>query len=653
MIHRAYFAIISGTLIVFLSACNFMSLLQPTATAIPPTPTPLPPTELTICLAYEPQSLYPYGLTSQVARDVLQAIYDGPIDTIDGKAQPIILEKLPAFQDGSASLTPVSVQAGDTVVNTYGELVSLQAGTQIFPSGCSTPACALTWDGSAPLQLDQPSADFRLLPGLTWSDGQPLLASDSVYSFELAADADTPVSKTRVNQTAEYSALDERTVHWVGKPGLVTDSLQEFFWMPLPQHAWGSYSAAQLLEAEESTRRPLGWGAYVLEEWQPGEYMRLKKNPGYFRAAEGLPKFDHVIFKFTDPYGDTNMANLKFNRAPFDQFRYDVGEFEKQVEQSGCDLISSSIDMNDQLEVLHILQIYYQDPAVRIMPGPAKEAEWLLFNQTPTQADQLSFFQDINLRRAVTQCVDRESLVEEIFYDLYQVPKEISFSTTGSQHANLSLIFDPANAQDSLTDMGWLDENPNDDYPRVAQGVNGVLDGSQLALKYLVKDDDFSLAVANHVKQDLLKCGIQINLIKVPTEVFWDSSQKHSVFNGDFHLAQLSWMLPLENPCLLFANESYLHLNDLDTNLNFMGFDHREVNAICSSLNATHLAADRLTKIEQLQTILNQEIALVPLYEKPSLMVARNDFCQEQIPNGEQSELVHIEQFDYQPACLP
>lgn len=84
-----------------------------------------------------------------------------------------------------------------------------------------------------------------------------------------------------------------------------------------------------------------------------------------------------------------------------------------------------------------------------------------------------------------------------------------------------------------------------------------------------------------------------------------------------------------------------------------MGFDHPEVNAICSSLNATYLSEDWLASIELLQTILNQEIALIPLYEKPNLTVARNDFCQEQFLGSDQSELARIEQFDYQPVCLP
>jgi peptide/nickel transport system substrate-binding protein len=111
----------------------------------------------------------------------MQTIFDGPLDILNGEPgwQP---GKLPNLVT-AALFTPVAVAGGDVVINTAGYLVSLQAGVQVFPSGCTTAACSVTWDGTAPLQMDQLTAVFKLKPGLTWSDGQPLKASDSVYSF--------------------------------------------------------------------------------------------------------------------------------------------------------------------------------------------------------------------------------------------------------------------------------------------------------------------------------------------------------------------------------------------------------------------------------------------------------------------------------------
>ena len=43
-----------------------------------------------------------------------------------------------------------------------GQLVALAKGVTVFPSGCSAPDCAQTWDGSAALQMDQLSVTFKI-----------------------------------------------------------------------------------------------------------------------------------------------------------------------------------------------------------------------------------------------------------------------------------------------------------------------------------------------------------------------------------------------------------------------------------------------------------------------------------------------------------
>ncbi|MFN7037261.1 MAG: hypothetical protein ACK4SN_12950, partial [Bellilinea sp.] len=54
----------------------------PTDTPVP-TSTPVPPRELTICVGQEPLSLYLYGGSgSRAMWNILEAIYDGPIDTL-------------------------------------------------------------------------------------------------------------------------------------------------------------------------------------------------------------------------------------------------------------------------------------------------------------------------------------------------------------------------------------------------------------------------------------------------------------------------------------------------------------------------------------------------------------------------------------------
>jgi len=597
---------------------------------------------LTVCLAYEPESLYLYAASSQAARDVLQAVYDGPFNEIDGEIQPVILKNLP-----EVTYTQINAQAGDRVVNVHGQVVSLQTGTRVFPSGCRQSDCMIEWDGSSALLMDQPHVTFQLRDGLTWSDGQPLTAADSVYSYTLASDPATPNDKTSVEQTAGYAALDETTLLWTGLPGLVTDSYTNYFWSPLPQHAWGAYSASELLTAETAARSPLGWGAYMLDEWKAGEYIRLVKNPFYFRADEGLPKFDVLLFKITDGYGDTNLANLKFEREPYAQFKYDLGEYQAEVDQYGCDLVSTTVDMTDQLNVLNILLNYFSDPAVKVAGGSGKQAAWLLFNRRSGADGAATLFDSLQMRQATAACLERGELADAVFHNLVQIPDAFTFDGNDSPAGpNAALSPDPARGRTLLEENGWQAGEA-----RTALNVAGIPDGTALSLNYLTVNDSLSLAAAQQVQASLTQCGFQVNITAVPAQVYWDKNAPESVFQGKWDMAQINWELPLENPCPLFASAAIPGAENDFAGLNFSAFADDGVDAICSQLEITTLSADRQALLDELQAILDQDLAVIPLYTYANLMVSRDDLCDFKVSSA--SELAGIESFDYGAGCLP
>ncbi len=113
--------------------------------------------------------------------------------------QPVILEKMPSLADGDAQIVPVSVKAGMMVVDANGNLTALATGTPVRPSSCRSDDCVIKYDGVSPLQMDQMLVTFHMRSDITWSDGTPLTADDSVYAYQLAADKDTPGSKFLIN----------------------------------------------------------------------------------------------------------------------------------------------------------------------------------------------------------------------------------------------------------------------------------------------------------------------------------------------------------------------------------------------------------------------------------------------------------------------
>ncbi|MCK4473122.1 MAG: hypothetical protein KAW49_15175, partial [Anaerolineae bacterium] len=234
----------SLAILAILALCT--ACTEPTVPPIPtptltPSPTPEPKT-LVVCLPDEPDSLYIYGTDDLAAQHVWQVIYDGPLDNRNYAYQPVILTHLPSLANGSAALETIAVQSGDRVLAASGEVAELASGVMVKDASGQRVA----FDG-APILMQQMVVTFTLHHDLYWSDGVLLTADDSVFSFELATDAATPTDKHIIERTADYHAVDVRTVVWSGIPGFLDHAYFLNFWHPLPRHAWGHLSAAELL----------------------------------------------------------------------------------------------------------------------------------------------------------------------------------------------------------------------------------------------------------------------------------------------------------------------------------------------------------------------------------------------------------------------
>ena len=574
-------AIILISLAFAISACQVLNPVPPTATPIPPTPTPLPPRELTICLGSEPESLFPYRANSADAKLVMQAIFDGPIDTINGEPVPVILEKIPDLADGSAYFTPVGVAAGDVVINTAGYLVSMQAGVQVFPTGCTSPACAVTWDGVTPIQMDQLTANYKLKPGLTWSDGQPLKASDSVYSFNIASDPATPADKLSSDLTAAYTATDDLTIQWVSKPGLADDHFEKYFWAPLPEHAWGGFSTSELLDSDEVNFAPIGWGAYVIDAWTKGESLRLVKNPAYFRAGEGLPYFEILNFKFIGPMdGQADLQFVKDNCDIVADSALDIasmGALKDALEGSGFKLATYA---SGRLEMaaFGIAPVSYDD------------------GYYPFGGDRQDLFGDPRTRQAIAACIDRQAITDEMVKGLAGV----SDSWLPSSAAQLSgaalnqYPYDTAAAIALLEAAGWRDLDQNPETPRTHGGSARVAFGTPLEFTLLSSTAGLQAEIAGKIAADLAACGIKVNITSMSPDELYKPAPDGMVFGRKFDMVLLPWDTSSQFNCGFFEakeipSAANYWLGDLTGGANFYGYSNPAFDSECERMKVSGL----------------------------------------------------------------
>jgi peptide/nickel transport system substrate-binding protein len=615
---------------------------------VTPTPKPDGPRTLVICLGGEPEDedlLSEYDpLTVYILRE---AVEDGPIDSNSFAFQPVILEKLPSLADGDAILQTVTVSEGDTVVDASGEVVTLDPAADppimLIPTGGEDPVAYQGGD----FEMEQVSATFRLLPNLLWSDGVPLTAADSVYTFNMEADSPNWID----DGTAAYEAIDDRTIQWTGMPGLHDPYYSTRIFRPRPQHIWSQYSG-ELPGEEELSRALIGWGPYIIAERIPGESITLQKNPNYFRAGEGLPKFDRLILRVTGENTNANIAALL------------AGE---------CDLIWGPLD--DQIELLLDLH-----EAGKLKSSFTTGTVWehIGFGIQHVDyddgyqlgEDRPDFFSDARTRQAFAMCMDRQALVDTIFYGQSLVPD----SYVPPQHPLnnpevTNYDFDAIAGSTLLEEIGWVDDDGDPDTPRVAQDVPNVPDGTRLEMDYETTLSPLRQQTTAIIQDSLAECGIKANVRLYSSDEWFADGPEGKLFGRQYDLGQFAWATNIFPPCDIYvssevpgpAGETWVSVQDGTDRtfsewgwggVNQMGFTNDEYDQACnaavSSLpgqpenEAAHLEAQR---------IFGEQLPMIPLYLRIKLTAMRPDMCGVIMNPTAFSAFWNIEEFDYGEGC--
>ncbi len=609
---------------------------------VAPTPTTKATSKLTVCLGEEPQTLYLYAGSSQAMWSVLEAIYDGPIDTKNNMPVPVILNDLPSLENGRVKLQSASVSQGDKVANTQGDVVSLQKGVKVFPEGCTMESCAIEWDGSSALNLVQMTADFSLLPGIKWSDGEALTAEDSVYSYQLSADPATKVVKTNIDRTTAYEAVDAQTVKWTGIPGYLTTRPSSFFWLPQPKHLLESHTAEDLNTAEITNKTPMGWGAYKIAEWIPGSEVRLVKNPNYFKSSEGLPKFDELVYRFLPTVPNADLSPLV------------NGE---------CDIMDTSTGLADQIQTVRELELsgkltsyFSQGPAWEAINFGIKPASYdAVYNPYEDRPD---FFSDLRTRQAFASCINRPEIIKDVLFSQSQIPPTYLPLTNPLAVQGLPVIgYDTAAGIKLLEEVGWQDQDGDPNTPRTAVGVANVFNTTPFSITYSVSDTAQNRQIAAIVVSSMKDCGVEVTPQFLDPSELLAAGPEGPLFGRKFDLAQLGWSSGNMPSCFLYSSseipaESNGWLGTHYGGVNLTGYANPDYDKACSAMLNSGLDADTFNQNNQItQQLLANDLPMLPLFYQVKAMASRVDLCGLALDTSARSGLGNIEALEISKSC--
>lgn len=575
------------------------------------------PKELIVCLGREPESLYPYsglGLDSS-AELILPAIYESMTTSLSYDFQARGIEKLPSLEDGDAVIQPVQVKEGDRVVNSSGDVVFLRPGTTVV----DIDGQAMTFEGE-PLSMPQLAVNFTLKP-LVWSDGVPVTADDSVYSFELAADAHTPIPKLVTSHTAAYDATGELSLRWLAIPGYLDTSYFDKVFTPYPRHYWGDYEPTDLIDADVSRRNPISHGPFALEEWIPGERIILVKNQHYYLAESGFPKLDTIQIKFLPA---TSLVT--------------------QLLAGECDLIThQDITMTDIPMLLEAqdngqLKTYFQSGTVfeHIDFGINPVEEYAL-----TQPD---WFEDLRVRRAFVICFNRQAVVDELLFGRSDVmntyvpsihplyPEDIIDWPYDVGRANA--LLDAAGFPFSEEEGIRVDIHSGTPFEVTLLGATGNRLDQEVSARF---------------KQDLAQCGIDVTIEQLHAEQYFADGPEGPLFGRKFDLAAFPWLISIEPNCSLYHSER-IPGPENNWNLTYnneIGFRNDAFDAACNTaLEAFPGTAEYNQSHTEALSIWNKQLPSIPLFMRQKVAAAQPGVSNFQIDPTEPSDLWNIYEID-------
>jgi len=354
---------------------------------------------------------------------------------------------------------------------------------------------------------------FYLRPGIQWQDGQPITAEDCVFAFEAV----------RNPQIKDAASLRSYLVDLEGVRSLEEGRVVEFTWQkpyfkalemcngedipPLPRHIFkpetfaGDPTAfAEAFAKNEFKQKPLGSGAYRIEEWR-SDRLSIVRNPSYYASKIGLPDIAPE-----QPYLDRIVWVVINNPlAAVKEMQKGAIDLDGDVEEFAW----VAADTNTPEFTSHVVRALHTG---------------LLYTYISWNADR-PWFRDPQVRRALAMLVPAERIKKDIHYDLAEQVNGPFFIDGPIYDKSLPPIpYDPREARRILRKAGWLDRNGDgilENEVEIEENGQKARKTVDMRFEYLIHSArQYHEQIANIIKEEFGKAGIAVSIRKLEFATF-------------------------------------------------------------------------------------------------------------------------------------
>lgn len=435
----------------------------------------------------------------------------------------------------SSDITTVNTTLADNspTLDILGMVTETLWGSNVLEAGY-VPALATSWE----LADDGLTYTFNLNPDVTWHDGEPFTADDVIMSMEAQASPDTGSAYTATfnGTVASYEKIDDHTVEIVAVdifPQLVF--FGNAYFPVMPAHIWGDipfeeWNADPGSTGEDSSR-VVGTGPFKFEEWDVGATVTLTRNEDYW---------GHVPF--------------------IEEFIFQVWPDQSSALEA---LRSGEIDLIDGVPNADAQDIAdAEDTDVAVYDTP--NFNFYAYNLDP---EKTTLFQDVEVRQALLHALDRETLIDEIYYGYGEVAngtQPVISPAYAPDEVETVYDFDPDRARELLEEAGWTDEDGD-----------GIVekDGTPLSFELMYTG---GIALYNQLVPYMQEAWAEIGVDMIPNPVDFGSVLIPAITeNFDYQIALLgfSWDVTGDQAAM-FATDQYIQ------GFNMMRYSNQEADAL-------------------------------------------------------------------------
>jgi len=364
---------------------------------------------------------------------------------------------------------------------------------------------------------DLKSINWKLKPGLKWSDGSPVTSEDVVFTAHYCMDPKGGCAALAFFQGVDkVEALDDLTIKVTFKqPTAVPYTLFVSEWSPIIQaKQFANCLGAKSQTCTEANFYPVGTGPFVIANFKPNDAIQLKANLHY--RDPNKPHFSEVNYK-----GGGNALGAA--RAVLETSEYDYAgglqlapDVLSKMEKAGKGEVRVTFG-----SLVEFLFMNLSDPSPSLPPM-----------ERSTTKHPNPILSDIRVRRALSMALDRARLSDIGYGPMGKptcdwIPAPANFAAGNTE----CLKQDIPGANRLLDEAGWK------------RGPDGIRekDGKEMKLTFVTTTSAVRNQFQAIIKQWWHEIGVEVELRSVDASVFFSSDPSNPDTYQNFYADVEMW----------------------------------------------------------------------------------------------------------------